>query len=184
MVDCGMPFSKMKEDLYLVDTLLITHRHTDHIKPRVYERIREEFPNIRVAANWDVASRYEVDVICNEGYPFELGGIEYLPFRGHHGVLCYGYAWELDGQSVIYATDMASLKMAPHDRLYDWMFLESNHDQHKLMAAMGNNRKYGYDAYGAGLMHCSTQECLGFYYTHRRSTDSTLVELHKSDRFY
>lgn len=184
MVDCGLSFKRMKEDLYLVDTLLITHRHTDHVNPRTLDRIRREFPNITVVGNWEIASRWDIDVICNEGYPVEVNGITYTPFKGRHNVLCYGYTWEDGGKRFIYATDMSDFSGSPEGMTYDYMFLESNHDVHKLNAALGAKSRWGYDAYGAGLMHCSTQTCLAFYYTHKRGKDSKLIELHKSDRFY
>ena len=61
MFDCGVPFSHMKEDLYKVDALLITHAHSDHIKPATFERIRKEFPMISIFANADVA--YQLSLI-------------------------------------------------------------------------------------------------------------------------
>lgn len=166
-----------------MDTLLITHRHTDHVKQSTFDRIRREFPNITVIANWEVASRFDVDIVCNHGYPVTANGITYVPFKGEHDVLCYGYTWCENGCDVIYATDMRNYSGSPEGKKYDYMFLESNHDVHKLRAACGS-KGFGYDAYGAGLTHCSTQTCLGFYYTHRKSGESVLVELHKSSRFY
>ena len=57
MVDCGVGFTEMKEDLYKVDTLLITHAHSDHVKPTTLESIRREFPRVKVYGNADVAYR-------------------------------------------------------------------------------------------------------------------------------
>lgn len=184
MIDIGVPYKHIKDELYLVKTLLITHKHTDHVRKATYERMRREFPDIEVVANWEVASLYDVDIICNEGFPIEVNGITYTPFRGNHNALCYGYTWNEEGYDIIYATDMRDFSGAPQDKKYDYMFLESNHDKHKLNAVLTSNKKYGYDVYGAGIMHCSTQDCLAFYYMNRRSKDSELIELHKSSRFY
>lgn len=187
MVDCGLSYSKIKESLYDVDILLITHKHSDHIKNTTFERIREEFPNITVIANYEVAYLYDVDIICNENVPVEVEDYIILPFRGEHGdVLCYGYTWSFNGLEIIYATDMNNFNLAP-DKEYDYLFLESNHDEHKLNAVESRYKgikNYGYDVYASSMRHCSTQRCKGFYFTHRRSKDSPLIELHISSRFY
>lgn len=184
LVDIGLPYSRVKDDLYLVDTLLITHRHTDHVRKSTYERLRREFPSITVISNWEVAALFDVDIICNAGYPVESGGVTYTPFEGRHNALCYGYTWKIGDADIIYATDMKDYRGAPEGKTYDYMFLESNHDIHKLNAVAGSKKGYGYDAYGAGIMHCSSQSCLAFYYTHRKGAESELIELHKSSRFY
>lgn len=184
MIDVGLPYSRIKEELYLVDTLLITHRHTDHVRKSTFDRLRREFPSITVISNWEVAAAYNVDIICNAGYPVEAGGIVYTPFEGVHNALCYGYTWNEGGYDIIYATDMKNFSGSPKDQKYDYMFLESNHDMHKLNAVAGSKKGFGYDVYGAGIMHSSTQTCLAFYYLHRKSKESQLIELHKSTRFY
>lgn len=184
MVDCGLPYSKIKESLYEVDYLLITHRHTDHIKDSTFKKIRAEFPNITVISNYDVAYLYDVDITCNAGYPVEVGGYSFMPFEGNHNVLCYGYTWVTNGKRVIYATDMTDFSGAPEQE-YDVFFLECNHDEHKLKAVMNTGRrKFGYDVYAAGMRHCSTQRAYGFYYSYRSSKDAPMIELHKSERFY
>lgn len=183
MVDCGLSYNQIKENLYDIDYLLITHKHSDHINPRTYKRIREEFPNIITIANYEVAYEYDVDIICNAGIPVEIDFYKFIPFEGNHDVLTYGYTWEKDGLSIIYATDMTNFDNAPQKK-YDYLFLESNHDERKLNAVYGKRKKYGYDAYLAGKRHCSTQKCLGFYYMNRRNKESELIELHKSQRFY
>lgn len=187
MIDCGLPFISIKESLYDIDVLLITHKHSDHIKDSTYNRIRKEFPNIITIANYEVAYKYDVDMICNEGVPVEAAGYIFLPFRGEHGdVLSYGYCWEYDDQKIIYATDMNNFDNAP-DIKFDYLFLESNHDEHKINAIESyykGKKKYGYDVYASAHRHCSTQKCLGYYYAHRKNKDSKLIELHKSSRFY
>ena len=86
MFDCGIAFNKMKADLYKVDTLLITHAHSDHIKPSTLERIRKEFPSITICANADVAYRYDVDIVVG-GKPFKLRKHRtVIPFEGIHDV--------------------------------------------------------------------------------------------------
>lgn len=192
MVDCGVAYKKIKEPLYSVDYLLITHRHGDHVGKRTYEKIRDEFPNIVVITNDEVAGflKDDVDYIIEDGQPLEVGEYVFEAFKCIHDVKTFGYFWKYqddDGQcyDIIYATDTHDYRHAPSKKKFDYLFLESNHDENKLNAIQYNSKKkYGYDAYGNGLRHASTQICKGYYYMHRKSEESELIELHKSERFY
>lgn len=184
MIDCGVPFSHIKKYMYGIKTLLITHTHSDHINVGTLNKIETLFPSVTVCGNWDVANEHDVDLIANPGYDFYAGGTYFLPFECSHDVPCTGYVWNTEDHGrVIYATDTRHFKGAP-DGLYDLFLIESNHDEVKLRMAQGQIKKYGYDAYGGGMRHASTQLCKAFYYSRRRCKESILIELHKSGRFY
>jgi hypothetical protein len=97
-------------------------------------------------------------------------------------VLCYGYTWDFEGKEIIYATDTSTLENAPNKK-YDYLFLESNHDEEKLEKAR-NQSKGSYNPYMSGKRHLSTQQAKIFYYMHRKNQFSELIELHQSVRFY
>lgn len=183
MIDCGIPFIKMKEDLYKVDSLLITHAHSDHVKPRTLERIRKEFPNIRVYANADVAYRYTVDKVIGTA-PFKVRGKKrVIPFDGVHDVPVTGFVLLIEDLNVLYMTDSARVN-PPGDMKFDYMFLESNFDERKLRELSKQYKRRGYDPYSSVTRHLSTQKCKEFYYVNRRNEKSVLIELHQSHRFY
>lgn len=183
MFDCGVPFSHMKEDLYKVDTLLITHSHSDHIKPATLERIRKEFPGITVFGNADVAYQYDVDMVVGSK-PFSLRKRrKIIPFDGVHDVPVTGYIVQMKGLNILYMTDTSRVN-PPSDLLLDYIFLESNFDERKLRQEAKRYKKHGYDPYLSVTRHLSTQKCKEFYYTHRRNEESKLIELHQSQRFY
>ena len=46
MVDCGVPFSKIKKQLYDIKYLLITHTHGDHSNIKTLQQITAQFPNL------------------------------------------------------------------------------------------------------------------------------------------
>jgi len=184
MVDCGLAYSHIKPDLYKTKIMLLTHTHSDHIKPTTLKRIQKEFPSIKIYGNYEVAYNFNGINIVNENIEVPVNGYKITPFSGIHDVLTYGFTWTADGERIIYATDMADFRNAPPGP-YDYLFLESNHDQKKLEQARGNaERTYGYNAYFAGLRHCSTQTSKAFYYMNRRDKESQWIELHKSKRFY
>lgn len=183
MFDCGVPFNHMREDMYKVDTLLITHSHSDHVKPATFERIRSEFPTVRVYANADVAYQYDVDKVIGTS-PFSLrGGRRVIPFDGTHDVPVTGFIVQMSGLNILYMTDTAKV-CPPVDLPLDYVFLESNFDERKLREESKRYKKHGYDPYLSVTRHLSTQKCKEFFFLHRRGHDSVLIELHQSKRFY
>ncbi|MDS3871847.1 hypothetical protein [Staphylococcus hominis] len=183
MVDCGVAFKRLKEYLYDIKYLLLTHIHSDHIKPTTLKRIKKEFPHIKVIGNYEIAQLYDVDHIINAGFPMDIDNYTFEAFECVHDVVTYGYTWSFDNNEIIYATDTNSLENAPSKK-YDYLFLESNYDVEKLEQARGKRSKYGYDPYISGLRHLSTKDCKTFYYLNRRDKESKLIELHMSERFY
>lgn len=183
MFDCGIPFSKMKEDLYLVDALMITHAHSDHVKPATLDRIRKEFPRISVFANADVAYQFDVDQVVGTE-PFRLTkNRKVIPIPGVHDVPVTGYLVTMKGINFLYMTDTSRVSL-PEEIPLDYVFLESNYDERKLAEKAKQYRRRGYDPYDSVYRHLSTQKCKEFYFLHRRDNDSVLIELHQSHRFY
>ena len=183
MIDCGVSFNKIKEHLYDVKYLLITHIHSDHIKPSTLHNIKKLFPKIQIIGNHEVHQIHGVDIIVNASFPIETEHYIFTPFECEHDVLTYGFTWEHEGLSIIYATDTSSMKHAPNIE-YDFFFIESNHCEKKVELILNQREKYGYDAYQGAKRHLSTQQAKTFYYTHRKNRDSQFIELHQSSRFY
>lgn len=191
LVDCGVAFKYLKEHLYDVEVLLLTHIHSDHIKESTLKNIVILFPHIKIFGNYEVCqvfSEYPITVV-NENVPFFAldhiapGCGQITPFRCIHDVLTYGYVWEFEGKSIIYATDTSDMRNAP-DLKFDYFFIESNHDETKVAQLLNQRDKFGYNAYAGSKRHMSTQIAKGFYYMHRKSADAKFIELHKSSRFY
>lgn len=183
MVDCGVPFKDMKDDLYKVDTLLITHEHGDHIKKATYNRILDEFPRIKTFANYAVAYNFFINEVIGTA-PFTTpSGIEVTPYTGVHDVEVTYFTFNMNGQEVIYATDTCALEN-PNKIKFDWLFLESNYDEQKLREMARQYTTRSYDPWVSSHRHLSTQQSKAFYYINRRDTTSHWIELHKSTRFY
>lgn len=183
MIDCGISFSRMRDELFKVDTLLITHAHSDHIKEPTINKIRQGFPDIKVYANADVAYQYDVDKVIGTA-SFKLSDNRKItPFDGVHDVPVTGYVIEMKGYTILYMTDTAKVK-PPEEFRFDYLFLESNFDERKLKEQSKKYRRPGYDPYMSVTRHLSTQKCKEFYYVNRKDENSVLIELHKSQRFY
>lgn len=184
MIDCGVPYLKIKEYLYEIRYLLLTHVHSDHIKITTLKRISKEFPKIKIIGNYEIYQTFGqvINTICNEGFDIVDKRYKFIPFLAEHDVICYGYTWWIRDKHVIYCTDTCSLENAPKEDPFDYLFLESNYDDIKLEQA--NHKKYGYDVMKAAHRHLSTKQCKAFYYMYRRNKESKLIELHKSSKFY
>lgn len=184
MVDCGIPFNKLKEYLYDVKYLLLTHVHSDHIRPSTYKTIRKQFPHIETVGNYDVAQLFDVDYIINAGFELELDDYTFNAFECVHDVETYGFHWTFEDNKIIYATDTSSMKHAPTDIKFDYLFLESNHDEKKLEMVADRQNEYGYNPYLSGKRHLSTQASRTYYFMNRNDRDAEHIELHRSERFY
>ena len=163
--------------------LLITHIHSDHVKKVTLEKIKKLFPRIKIIGNHEVHQVFGVDIVANASYAIDIDDYTFLPFECDHNVLTYGYVWTFLEYNIIYVTDTSNLNNAPKMK-YDFLFLESNHDEFKVEQILNNRDQYGYDAYSNAKRHLSTQQAKAFYYMYRRNKDSKLIELHQSSRFY
>lgn len=183
MIDCGIPFKKMKEDLYKVDTLLLTHSHSDHIHPATLKSIRKEFPRIKVYANAHVAYQYDVDIVIGTARVRLPKNREVIPVEGRHDVPVTYFYIIMNGLNILYATDTMKVEN-PLELPLDYVFLESNYDETKLRELGKQYKRRGYDPIKSSMRHLSTQQCKEFYYVNRRDAASPLIELHQSHRFY
>lgn len=183
MIDCGISFKRMHDDLYKVDTLLITHAHSDHVQESTLDTIRSQFPRIKVFANPDVAYRYPVDVVVGTKKMILPKKRIIRPYEGCHDVPVTYYVITMDGLNILYATDTCRIDN-PEEIPIDYFFLEANYDEKKLIAMRKQYATRTYDPIESSLRHLSVQKAKEFYYVNRRNQESELIELHKSSRFY
>lgn len=185
MFDCGVPFSKMKDDLYLVDTLLLTHVHADHVKESTLKQIKKQFPRVKVYGNFDVAYTFGdyLDKIIGIA-PVDIGKKRIVyPYDGDHDVPVSYFFIDYKGLKLFYATDTHTVEN-PYNWKFDMVFCESNYDEDKLREMRKQYTTKRYDPIYGAIRHLSTQECKRFYYVNRKDKNTPLIELHKSKRFY
>ena len=191
MIDCGIAFNKMKEELYECDYLLITHDHQDHVKPAVLKQITEQFPNIEVYSTYKVARMNDAVVAINTDYlpiglPKSRCSMWAVPVP--HNTLCFAYVLGFEDMNIIYATDLKRTdeldEFTRKQRFkYDYVFLEANYDQTKLRL-LGDTWHGQYNAYvDSSERHLAKDESLKFYVKHKKE-GGEYIELHKSSRFY
>lgn len=191
MIDCGLPYKKLKEDLYKCQYLLITHDHLDHVNRPALNRIAKEFPNIEIYSTYKVARLNDTVRAINTDYlPIWLqkAGCNMWAVPVPHDTLCFAYVLEFADIDLVYATDLKNTDdlssfTEENGFRYDWTFLESNYDETKLRM-LGDSWHGQYNAYvDSSERHLSKDESLRFYVKYRKE-GSEYVELHKSSRFY
>ena len=191
MIDCGIAFSKMKDELYKCQYLLITHDHQDHVKPAVLNQIVEQFPNIEIYSTYKVARLNDAVTAINIDYlPIWLEKSYCNMYAVHvpHNTICFGYVLMFDDLNVLYATDLKNTdsltEFTEEGKLqYDYTFLEANYDETKLRL-LGDSWRGQYNAYvDSSERHLAKDESLRFYVKHRKE-GGKYIELHKSTRFY
>ncbi len=186
LIDIGLPYAKIEPYLKDIDYIFITHIHGDHLCKSTFKAIRKKWRNIKIYTNYEVAREVEtteISKILTTEVIYNIGQLQVQAFECIHDVVCFGYVISKNDMNIIYATDTASLENAPKMK-YDYLFLESNHDDNKVKQYMNKRHKYGYDVYANAKRHLSTQLCKEFYYLNRKDRDSKLIELHQSERFY
>ena len=181
MIDCGLPYPKMKEELKKCKALFITHKHGDHLRKETFKKIKQHHRRLKIFGNWQVAEVVSVDHITNRK-SIKMNNWVLTPFEVPHDVVTQGVVINFDnGLDVIYVTDSAGNKEWKKGK-YDYLFLESNHDENIINQVKTSD--YKYDVVAGAKRHTSTQESKAFYYLNRKNKDSEWIELHKSGRFY
>lgn len=191
MIDCGIPFSKMKEELYKSQYLLITHDHQDHVKPQTLRQIEKWFPNIEIYSTYKVARISDSVTAINTDYlpiwlPRAKCNMWAVPVP--HNTLCFAYVMKFEDIELVYATDLKNTDdlsrfTEENGFQYDFTFLESNYDETKLRI-LGDSWHGQYNAYvDSSERHLSKDDSLKFYVKYR-TEGGKYIELHKSTRFY
>ena len=183
MFDLGLPYRKLSKYFSEITHVFITHIHSDHLNAKTYNEMRKLHPKIKTIGNYEVHQQVGVDIISNHNRPIKLDNIIVTPFRCRHDVEVQGFVWQKNGANIIFATDTFTLKHAPREMKYDYLFLESNHDETKLELVRAQV-KGRYSPFISAKRHLSSQQCREFYYFNRRDKGSKLIELHMSSRFY
>ena len=118
LIDCGVPFNKLRKYLRKLRMVFLTHIHTDHFNAATIRRIHEHRPGVRF-----VCCRNLLVSLCSEAgvspdnitvlepgqtavFRHEPGGdLQVQPFGLVHNVPNIGWIFRSPGGSVLYATD-------------------------------------------------------------------------------
>lgn len=135
LIDCGVPFSKIKDYTKDLKIVLLTHRHSDHLNITTLRKLKREKPNVKYVcggylvpilvfeAHIDKKNIFTLDI----GKWYDMGllkaKIEYLK----HDVPNVAWHIEYKGDKGFYATDTATLDHI-QAKDYENYWIEANYE--------------------------------------------------------
>jgi len=141
MVDCGVAFNKLLPFLQDLQLVLLTHIHSDHFCKRTIKRLAKERPTLRFGCpEWLIAPVVECGVkkqnidMCFDKQTLWYRDYDFLPFELEHDVPNCGYLINFKDDSIVYATDTATLPDSYHIKNQDFYFIEANYKNEEELA--------------------------------------------------
>ena len=188
MVDCGVSLKALQEVKRSLKIVLLTHKHSDHLKIRTLQRLQAERPTLRVACGdfllEELPCIKNIDVL-QVGKIYDYGAFKVSPIKLYHDVPNFGWRIFLpNGQKIFHATDTVHLEGITA-KGYDLYAIEHNYCEEYIQQAIEEARANGEytHAYGNINTHLSIQQARAFIEANRKES-SEVLELHKSRSFY
>ena len=188
MVDCGVSFKALEAVKRSLKIVLLTHKHSDHLKIRTLQRLQAERPTLRVACGdfllEELPCIKNIDVL-QVGKIYDYGAFKVSPVKLYHDVPNFGWRIFLpNGQKIFHATDTVHLE-GISAKGYDLYAIEHNYCEEYIQQAIEEARANGEytHAYGNINTHLSIQQARAFIEANRKES-SEVLELHKSRSFY
>ena len=188
MVDCGGSLKALEAVKRSLNIVLLTHKHSDHLKLRTLQRLQAERPTLRVACGdfllEELPCIKNIDVL-QVGKIYDYGAFKVSPIKLYHDVPNFGWRIFLpNGQKIFHATDTVHLEGITA-KGYDLYAIEHNYCEEYIQQAIEEARANGEytHAYGNINTHLSIQQARAFIEKNRKES-SEVLELHKSRSFY
>ena len=188
MVDCGVTLKALQEVKRSLKIILLTHKHSDHLKIRTLQRLQAERPTLRVACGDFLLDELpcikNIDVL-QVGKIYDYGSFKVSPVKLYHDVPNFGWRIFLpNGQKIFHATDTVHLEGITA-KGYDLYAIEHNYCEEYIQQAIEEAQAKGEytHAYGNINTHLSIQQARAFIEENRKES-SEVLELHKSRSFY
>ena len=188
MVDCGVSFKALEAVKRSLKIVLLTHKHSDHLKIRTLQRLQAERPTLRVACGnfllEELPCIKNIDVL-QVGKIYDYGAFKVSPVKLYHDVPNFGWRiFSPSGQKIFHATDTVHLEGITA-KGYDLYAIEHNYCEEYIQQAIEEARANGEytHAYGNINTHLSIQQARAFIEANRKES-SEVLELHKSRSFY
>lgn len=186
LVDCGVPFKKLKDNYRDIKIVLLTHIHSDHFNRSTIRRLARDRPTLRFGCcSWLVADLLKCGVSKRNIDVYEIGKVydykafKVSPIKLYHDVPQCGYRIFADGKKAMYATDTAHLQ-GISAKGYDLYLLEANYEQSELqerIRAKEENGGYIYE-YNIPDRHLSKEQADEFIFENM-GVNSKYVYLHE-----
>lgn len=186
LIDCGVPFNKLKnvkKDLKLV---LLTHRHADHFNPRTVRALAKERPTLRwCCCEWMVEPLVEAGVdkrvidVFDPDCDYWYGLLHLSPVQLVHDAPNCGWRAGVDGEKIFYATDTGTLD-GIEAKNYDLYLIEANYAKVDIEERIREKHaagEFSYE-YRAAANHLSEEQAIEWLHQNM-GPNSKFVFLHQ-----
>ena len=185
LVDCGLPYIKIKPYMDDIRLVLLTHVHKDHFMPSTLRRMALEKPLLRFACGAWLAkplvdagiAKSQIDIL-REKVMYGYGICNVIPVELYHDVPNFGYKIHFPKGKVFYATDTGTLA-GIRAKDYDLYLVEASYEDEEIKVRMDEKRARGEYPYEQRALkyHLSKKQCDNFVYANMKPT-SEYVYLH------
>lgn len=195
MIDIGLSFKALKNELQDCHLLFVSHIHNDHLNVGCYNQIRKNFPWIKVIACQEVndflvaKGKAPVNIVVKHGTQIDVSGVQCTFLDAPHEVQNLGIIGTSGGQRFLYATDLMTTQ-AFSDYLdetgekIDLLLLEANYDGAVIGYSEYMKIHSGYDTYNNGsYRHLSVRQNKAFAEKYL-APDGVSLHLHQSGSYY
>jgi len=173
LIDCGVPFVKLKDSYKNIQLVLLTHIHGDHFNKATIKKLGKERPTLRFACcEWLVANLIECGInkknidVLEIGTTYNFNICKVVPILLYHNVPQCGYRIFIEDKKMIYATDTNNLDSI-EAKGYDYYLIEANYTKEGMEERIKEKELMGvyiYE-YDAMLNHLSKEKCDEFLIT-------------------
>ncbi len=171
LLDCGVPYQKLKHIAHKIKLILLTHEHGDHLKPSTLKRLLTEYPKILVSCGAFLLAKLQD--ICplkkvrihplHTLFSWGNTGIKTQTFPLYHDVENIGYCVWVKGKSLCYATDTVSMGNN-HIPNCDYYLIEGNYKEAEIREKMMEKMKNGQYIYEHRVLktHLSQEKAMAW----------------------
>lgn len=160
MLDVGVSYSKIKNDLKGIKLIFISHLHTDHFNKDTIRKIRLHYPNIMFVGGSNMKDMYEElelrHTIMDLGKLYDFGVMKLSTVALYHDIENFGLRIFHNDLKGIYITDTYTVEGISF-KGYDFIIIEFNHDE-KTHLKLAETSSYGVRFTNAMNSHLSFQQ--------------------------
>lgn len=149
LIDCGVPFKRLKPFYKDLKAVCLTHIHKDHFNTTTISRLAKERPTLRFICCEHLLNnllkcgvkKRNIDVL-EIGKMYDYKEFKLSPIKLYHDVSNVGYRLVLHDHKILYATDTQHLN-GISAKNYDYYFIEANYEEQEINQKIAEKEQAG-----------------------------------------
>lgn len=164
LIDCGIPYSLLREYEKDLEYIFLTHQHKDHLNLATIKRIVFNRPTIRIIAGEHLANELKTIPARNLFFTkmwgkYKIGKFRFRAVPLIHDVTNVGWDFDINGYKAIYATDTARISHI-EAKGYNLYLIEGNYKIAEIAQRMKDKDIIGQYSYERRVLqtHLSVEQ--------------------------